>query len=152
MEQHTFKIVNNCMNTTNIYSYLEAFGGQSYNPYLKLFIFSTLGLIRHLWQLKTVVSNMHCSIEGWPMLLLEKPSNLDQISEYPLTKSKSHESELGNRLHPVNIPTQPPTPSSETSSTAKPPPTEDGTGRIRYIFRRYFNRLPVACTTNIKLS
>ncbi len=30
MEQRTFKNVNNCLNT-NIYSYLETSGGQSYN-------------------------------------------------------------------------------------------------------------------------
>ncbi len=33
MEQHTFKNVNNYLNT-NIYSYLETYGGQSSNPYL----------------------------------------------------------------------------------------------------------------------
>ncbi len=33
MEQHTFKNVNNCLNT-NIYLYLETSGGQSSNPYL----------------------------------------------------------------------------------------------------------------------
>ena len=35
MEQPTFKNVNNCLNT-NIYTYLETFGGQSYNPYLNV--------------------------------------------------------------------------------------------------------------------
>ncbi len=35
MEQHIFKNVNNCLNT-NIYSYLETSGGQSYNPYLNV--------------------------------------------------------------------------------------------------------------------
>ena len=35
MEQHTFKNVNNCLNT-NIYSYLETSGGQSSNPYLNV--------------------------------------------------------------------------------------------------------------------
>ncbi len=35
MEQRTLKIVNNCLNT-NIYSYLETFGGQSYNLYLNV--------------------------------------------------------------------------------------------------------------------
>ncbi len=54
MEQRALKIVNNCLNT-NIYSYLETSGGISYNPYLNLFIFSTPELIRHLWQLKTIV-------------------------------------------------------------------------------------------------
>ena len=33
MEQHALKIVNNCLNT-NIYSYLETSGGQSYNIYV----------------------------------------------------------------------------------------------------------------------
>jgi hypothetical protein len=33
MEQHTFKNVNNCLNT-NIYSNLETSGGQRSNPYL----------------------------------------------------------------------------------------------------------------------
>ncbi len=35
MEQHTFKNVNNCLNT-NIYSCLEASGVQSSNPYLNV--------------------------------------------------------------------------------------------------------------------
>ncbi len=35
MDQHTLKNVNNCLNT-NIYSYLEASGGQSSNPYLNV--------------------------------------------------------------------------------------------------------------------
>ncbi len=32
MEERTLKIVSSCLNT-NIYSYLETFGGQSYNLY-----------------------------------------------------------------------------------------------------------------------
>ncbi len=35
MEQLALKIVNNCLNT-NIYSYLETSGGQSYNLYLNV--------------------------------------------------------------------------------------------------------------------
>jgi hypothetical protein len=35
MEQRTLKIVNNCLNT-NIYSYLETSGGQSFNLYLNV--------------------------------------------------------------------------------------------------------------------
>ncbi len=35
MEQHTFENVNNCLNT-NIYSYLETSGGQSFNLYLNV--------------------------------------------------------------------------------------------------------------------
>jgi len=41
MEQHTLKNVNNCLNT-NIYSYLETYGGKSYNLYLNVVhIFNT---------------------------------------------------------------------------------------------------------------
>jgi hypothetical protein len=39
MEQHALKNVKNCMNT-NIYFYLETFGGQHYNLYL-LHFFNT---------------------------------------------------------------------------------------------------------------
>jgi len=35
MEQHTLKIVHNCLNT-NIYSYLETSGGKSSNLYLNV--------------------------------------------------------------------------------------------------------------------
>jgi hypothetical protein len=54
MEQCDLKNVNNCLNTS-IYSYLETSGGKSYILYLNVFIFSTPVLIKHLWQLKTVV-------------------------------------------------------------------------------------------------
>ncbi len=55
MEQRTLKNVNNCL-YTNVYSYLETPGGISYNPYLNgVNFFSTPELIRHLWQLKTIV-------------------------------------------------------------------------------------------------
>jgi len=54
MGQHTFQNVGKCLNT-NIYSYLETSGGQSSNLYLNVIHFSTLVLIRHLWQLKKVV-------------------------------------------------------------------------------------------------
>jgi hypothetical protein len=49
-----FKNVGNCLNT-NIYTYLETFGGQSSNPYLNVVHFSTPELIRNLWQLNTAV-------------------------------------------------------------------------------------------------
>jgi hypothetical protein len=55
MEQHTFKNVNNCLNT-NIYSYLETSGGQSTYTYINVVPFSTPELIRNMWQLKTAVS------------------------------------------------------------------------------------------------
>ncbi len=60
MEQHTLKNGNNCLNT-NIYTYLETSSGQSYNLYLNVIIFSRPVLIRHLWQLKTVVFR-HCCL------------------------------------------------------------------------------------------
>ena len=42
------------------------------------------------------------------------------LADFPLTKSKSHESELGNRLYPVGISgtSQVTTPSGETSSSS----------------------------------
>ena len=50
------------------------------------------------------------------------------FADYPLTKSKSHESELGNRLHPVHIPLQATTPANENA--AKTTQGDDGTGAI----------------------
>jgi hypothetical protein len=35
MEQHALNNMNNCINT-NIYSYLDTPGGQSFNPYLNV--------------------------------------------------------------------------------------------------------------------
>jgi hypothetical protein len=61
MEQRALKNVNNCLNTT-IFSYLETSGGESSCLYLNVVHFSTLVLIRHLWQLKTVVFLHWCSI------------------------------------------------------------------------------------------
>jgi hypothetical protein len=60
-------MANNYLNT-NIYSYLETSGGQSFNLYLNVVLFLSPVLIRHLRQLKTVifsalVSIMCCSIE-----------------------------------------------------------------------------------------
>jgi len=40
MEEHTLENVNNCLNT-NIYSYLETYGGQSSNLYLDAYLFNT---------------------------------------------------------------------------------------------------------------
>ncbi len=57
MEQHTLRIINKCLNA-NVYSYLETSGGQSSNLYLNVFQF----LIRHLWQLKSVVFLHWCLI------------------------------------------------------------------------------------------
>jgi len=47
---------------TNIYSYLETFGSQSSNIFKCSSFFSTPVLIRHLWQLKTVVFLHWCLI------------------------------------------------------------------------------------------
>jgi hypothetical protein len=54
MELHSFKNVNNCLNT-NFYSYLETSGSESSNPYLNAVLFLTPELIRDLWQLKTAI-------------------------------------------------------------------------------------------------
>jgi hypothetical protein len=43
MEQHVLKIVKSCLNT-NIYSYLETSGGQSYNLYLNVVHFFNTSL------------------------------------------------------------------------------------------------------------
>ncbi len=65
MEEHTLKNVNNSLNT-NIYSYLETSGGQSSNLCLNV-IFSTPVLIRHLWQIKTVILLHWYLIRGVPL-------------------------------------------------------------------------------------
>ncbi len=61
MEQRTLKNVNNYLNT-NIYTYLETFGGQSYNLYLNVVHFSTPEIFRHLWQLKNVAFLHQCQL------------------------------------------------------------------------------------------
>ncbi len=48
-----YYVLFHCLNT-NILFYMEKSGGQSSNLYLNVVHFSTLVLIRHLWQLKTV--------------------------------------------------------------------------------------------------
>ncbi len=54
MEEWALKNVSDYLNT-NIYSCLETSGGQSSNLYLNVVHFLMPVLIRHLWQLKTVV-------------------------------------------------------------------------------------------------
>ncbi len=61
MEQHALKNVNNCLNTT-IYTSLKTPGAHSSNLYLNITHFSTPLLIRHLWQLKTIVFLHWCLI------------------------------------------------------------------------------------------
>ncbi len=54
MEQHALNNVNTCLNI-NIHSYLQTSGDQSSNIYLYVVYFINAVLIRHLWELKTVV-------------------------------------------------------------------------------------------------
>jgi hypothetical protein len=71
IEQHALKSVNNYLNT-NIYSYLETSGGQSSNLYLDTVPFSRPVLIRHLWQLQTVVFLLWFLVFSWIIFQLEK--------------------------------------------------------------------------------
>jgi hypothetical protein len=66
MEQHALKIVNNSLNS-NIYSYLETFGGQSCNLYLNEVHFFNTVLIRHLLQLMIVFILHWCLIRAVPL-------------------------------------------------------------------------------------
>jgi hypothetical protein len=59
MEQSAFNNINNCLNT-NIYSYFETSGGQSSNLHLDIVYFFNTMLIRHVWQLKKIVSLKWC--------------------------------------------------------------------------------------------
>ena len=60
-EQHTFKNINNCLNT-NIYSYFETSVGQSSNPHLNVVHFINTRLIRNLRQHKAAVFLHWCLI------------------------------------------------------------------------------------------
>ncbi len=81
MKQHALKNVINCLNA-NIYSYLETSGGKSYYLYLNVVHFLTPVLIRHLWQLKTVVF-LH-----WCLIICAVPLNkmINANSKYLLFK------------------------------------------------------------------
>ncbi len=61
MEQRTLNNVSNYMNA-NTYSYLQTSGVQSSNLYSNVVHFLTPELIRHLWQLKTIVFMHWCQI------------------------------------------------------------------------------------------
>jgi hypothetical protein len=61
-----------CLNT-NIYSYLETSGGQSSRLYLKVVHFFKPMLIRHLWQLKTVVFLHWCLICAFLLAIVFVP-------------------------------------------------------------------------------
>ena len=68
MEQRTLENVNNYQNTS-INSYLKTSGGQSYNLYLNVVHRLTTVLIKHMWQLKTVVFLHWCLICAVPFSL-----------------------------------------------------------------------------------
>ncbi len=78
---------------TNIYSYLETSGGQGSNLYLNVAHFSIPELIRHLWQLKTIVFLRWCLI--WAVLLnftvFESSYNIDGATEKIHIIMKQHE-------------------------------------------------------------
>jgi len=75
MEQRAVENVNSCLNT-NIYSYSETSDGQSSNQNLNVVHFLTPGLIRHLWQLKTVVSLHWCLISAGLLIICKTTGNL----------------------------------------------------------------------------
>jgi hypothetical protein len=71
MEQHTLKNVNNYL-STNIYSYLETSGGQSYNLYLNVVHFfntrvnkTSVAALNSCFP--SLVSNMCCSVQNCPL-------------------------------------------------------------------------------------
>jgi hypothetical protein len=57
MEQHALKNVNICWKT-KITFYFETSGGQNFNLNLNVVQFLMPVLIRHLWQLKVIVSGI----------------------------------------------------------------------------------------------
>jgi hypothetical protein len=92
LEHHTFKNVNNCLNT-NIYSYLETSGHQSSHLYLNVVHCSTPMLIRHLWQLKTALFLQRCLIcavllaraalwSAWPLVKMPLKVSLKLIESF----------------------------------------------------------------------
>ncbi len=87
MEQCTLKNVNNYFNS-NIYSYLETSGSQSYYIYLNVVAFSTPLLIGYLCQLKTVVFLHWCLIHD--LLLFWnyefQISKVNRVTLWPLDK------------------------------------------------------------------
>jgi hypothetical protein len=77
MEHHTLK----CKLNTNIYSYLETSGGQSFNLYLNVVHLTPL-LISRLWQLKTVAF-LH-----WCLMRLCHPPDGSTSPKYKLLHFK----------------------------------------------------------------
>jgi hypothetical protein len=84
MEQHTLKIVNNCLNTY-IYSYFETSGGQSFNLNLNVVNFFSPVLNRHLWQLKTVIFLHWCLLHA---VMLEEQVLVTGAKQSKCTKTK----------------------------------------------------------------
>ncbi len=93
MEQRTLKNASNGLNTT-IYSYLETSDGKSYYLYLNVVHFFQIPvLIRHLWQLKTVVFMHWCLISAG---LLIDPTDVssEKANKSKILKDKNR----GNRI------------------------------------------------------
>ncbi len=72
MEQQALKNVNSCLNT-NIYSNLETSHSKVLVYILIVVHFSTPLLIRHLWQLMTVVFLHWCLIRALPLTNANEP-------------------------------------------------------------------------------
>ncbi len=79
-----FKNVNNYLNT-NIYSYLEKSGGLGFSLSLNVVHCSSQMLIRHLWQLKTVVFSHWCLICVVLLVLLMQGTFVKGESSVQLT-------------------------------------------------------------------
>jgi hypothetical protein len=77
-----FKNGSNYLNT-NIYPYLKTSGDQSSSLYLSIVCFSTPGLIRPLWQLKTAVFLHWCLI--YALLLGNVPRYYLHVEDRPLS-------------------------------------------------------------------
>ncbi len=86
MEQSALKNVNNCFKT-NFYSCLDSSVGKSYNLYLNTAHCSTAVLIRHPWQLKTVVFLNWCLISsvllGVNQLIQKMPNSEELFARQP---------------------------------------------------------------------
>jgi hypothetical protein len=86
---------------TNIHSCLRTCGGQSSSLYLNVDLFSTPVLIRHLWQLKTVVFLHWCLIHAVLLLPYTNPTNGTPISQ--IIDSGGSHSKARCRIHWIII-------------------------------------------------
>ncbi len=92
MEQHALKNVNNNLNM-NIYSYLETSGGQSSYTHLNVVYFSTPVIIKHLWQLTTVVFLHWCLICSVPFVSYQENVNTAPEGHFTVSVVNSLERE-----------------------------------------------------------